>query len=135
MTEPLAWESTTPAYIKWITDSRYRKLRPAYQKWYRPICAKCGPVTITQKGSQMTDTLVERLEASANAPLAPWAREAILNGAAAIKAQSSRIAEKDEALAYAESILTAVSSAGAGEALNRVRKALSHSSDGGNNAV
>ena len=36
---------------------------------------------------------------------------------------------KDEALAYAESILTAVSSAGAGEALNRVRKALSHSSE------
>ena len=46
----------------------------------------------------MTDTLVERLKASAKAPLAPWACEAILDGAAAIKAQASRIAEKDEAL-------------------------------------
>lgn len=40
-------------------------------------------------------------------------------------------AEKDEALAYAESILTAVISAGVGKALNRVRKVLSHSSEGG----
>lgn len=48
-----------------------------------------------------------------------------------IDAQASRIAELREALAYAESILTAVSSAGVGEALNRVRKALSHSSERG----
>ena len=33
-----AWESTTPAYTKYITVSKYRKLRPSYQKWYRPIC-------------------------------------------------------------------------------------------------
>jgi hypothetical protein len=44
--------------------------------------------------------------------------------AATIEALQRSNAEKDEALAYAESILTAVSSAGAGEALNRVRKAL-----------
>jgi hypothetical protein len=40
--EPLVWESTTPVYTKFITDSRYRKLRPAYQKWYRPVCQKCA---------------------------------------------------------------------------------------------
>jgi hypothetical protein len=49
----------------------------------------------------MTDTLVERLEASAKAPLAPWAREAILDGAAALKAQASRIAELEGALRLA----------------------------------
>lgn len=42
--EPFAWESTTPVYTRFITDERYQKLRPAYQKWYRPICNKCTPV-------------------------------------------------------------------------------------------
>ena len=42
--EPFAWESTTPIYTRFITDARYQKLRPAYQKWYRPICNKCAPV-------------------------------------------------------------------------------------------
>lgn len=49
MDEPLVWESTTPAYIRWITDSRYRKFRPAYQKWYRPICPKCGPNPLSKE--------------------------------------------------------------------------------------
>lgn len=40
--EPLVWESTTSAYIKFITDSRYRKFAPAVQKWYRPVCQKCA---------------------------------------------------------------------------------------------
>ena len=42
--EPFAWESTTPIYTRFITDARYQKLRPAYQKWYRPICNKCAPI-------------------------------------------------------------------------------------------
>jgi hypothetical protein len=40
--EPLRWESTTPGYIRFITDSRYRKFSPAVQKWYRPLCPKCA---------------------------------------------------------------------------------------------
>ncbi|OWT73000.1 hypothetical protein CEY04_23175 [Achromobacter sp. HZ28] len=40
--ETIAWESTTPVYIQYVTDSRYRKF-PAYaRKWYRPYrCAAC----------------------------------------------------------------------------------------------
>jgi hypothetical protein len=42
LAEPLTWESTTPAYTRWITDSRYRKLRPYARKWYRPACPRCA---------------------------------------------------------------------------------------------
>jgi len=39
----IAWESTTPVYIKFITDERYRRLRPGYQKWYKPYrCSNCA---------------------------------------------------------------------------------------------
>jgi hypothetical protein len=41
--EAYAWESMTLGYTRWITDSRYRRLRPNYQRWYRPICPNCGP--------------------------------------------------------------------------------------------
>jgi hypothetical protein len=41
--ELLAWESTTPCFIRYVTDSQYRKFSPAVQRWYRPICQKCGP--------------------------------------------------------------------------------------------
>lgn len=43
--EPLVWEATTPAYTRFITDSKYQKLRPAYRKWYRPVCQKCAADT------------------------------------------------------------------------------------------
>ncbi|MNE12910.1 hypothetical protein D3C80_1057300 [compost metagenome] len=39
----IAWESTTPVYVKFITDERYQKLRPGYQKWYKPYrCSNCA---------------------------------------------------------------------------------------------
>jgi len=38
---PLVWESTTPAYIKFVTDARYKKFTHNIQKWYRPVCQKC----------------------------------------------------------------------------------------------
>lgn len=44
--EAFAWESTTPVYKRWITDSLYRRLRPGYRKWYRPICSQCGPTKL-----------------------------------------------------------------------------------------
>ncbi|MCI1898546.1 MAG: hypothetical protein LKI85_09230 [Enterobacter sp.] len=46
----IAWESTTPVYVKFITDERYQKLRPGYQKWYKPYrCSNCE-AGITVKG-------------------------------------------------------------------------------------
>ena len=39
----ISWESTTPVYVKFITDERYQKLRPGYQKWYKPYrCSNCA---------------------------------------------------------------------------------------------
>ena len=41
--KPIAWESTTPVYIKFITDERYQRLRPGYKKWYKPYrCSQCS---------------------------------------------------------------------------------------------
>lgn len=46
----IAWESTTPVYIKFITDERYQKLRPGYQKWYKPYCCSNCAAGISVKG-------------------------------------------------------------------------------------
>lgn len=78
-----------------------------------------------------TDELVAKLWSRRHElTKAEWLEAAPILLGTAVALQHSN-AEKDEALTYAESILTAVSSAGAGEALNRVRKALSHSSEAG----
>lgn len=53
--DPYAWESTTLFFTRFITDSRYQRLRPGFQKWYRPICAKCGPQAQPAQGAQMDD--------------------------------------------------------------------------------
>jgi hypothetical protein len=52
--EPFAWEATTSCYTKYITDSRYQKLRPSFQKWYRPICQKCAapPLSSEQQAAK-----------------------------------------------------------------------------------
>lgn len=40
--EPIAWESTTPAYAKYITDARYKKLHPGFKPWFKPYrCSQC----------------------------------------------------------------------------------------------
>jgi hypothetical protein len=40
--ELTAWESTTPAYRKYITDSTYQRFSPEVRKWYKPYrCAAC----------------------------------------------------------------------------------------------
>ncbi|MGM8371642.1 hypothetical protein ACS6F6_06445 [Enterobacter hormaechei subsp. steigerwaltii] len=46
--KPIAWESTTPVYIKFITDERYQRLRPGYKKWYKPY--RCSQCAATGKG-------------------------------------------------------------------------------------
>ena len=41
--EPFAWESTTPGYIKYITQARYEKFSPNVQRWYKPYrCSGCA---------------------------------------------------------------------------------------------
>ena len=41
--EPVAWESTTPGYIKYITQAQYEKFSPAVRRWYKPYrCSGCA---------------------------------------------------------------------------------------------
>lgn len=41
--ESVAWESTTPGYIKYITQTRYEKFSPAVRRWYKPYrCSGCA---------------------------------------------------------------------------------------------
>lgn len=41
--EVISWESTTPCYIKYITDSHYRKFSPRVRSWYKPYrCTSCA---------------------------------------------------------------------------------------------
>jgi hypothetical protein len=41
LVEQLVWESTTPAYIRFVSDRRYRRFSPAVRKWYRPAYPVC----------------------------------------------------------------------------------------------
>ncbi|BEV15093.1 hypothetical protein HBDW_18810 [Herbaspirillum sp. DW155] len=46
--EPIAWESTTPAYAKYITDARYQQLHPGFKPWFKPYrCSQCSAPAAT----------------------------------------------------------------------------------------
>jgi len=59
--EAVAWESTTPAYRRFITDSRYQKLSQQARKWYKPYrchhCAAPQPSQPAQSGVPLDDEL------------------------------------------------------------------------------
>ncbi|WP_342705199.1 hypothetical protein OHZ10_29415 [Burkholderia arboris] len=60
--EPIAWESTTVAYTKYITDERYQKFSPEVRKWYKPYhCSSCK-----ESRAEVTD------EPSLTNPLTPY---------------------------------------------------------------
>jgi hypothetical protein len=41
--EPVAWEATTPAYIKYVTDKQYRLFSDAARRHYKPYkCSSCA---------------------------------------------------------------------------------------------
>jgi len=40
--EPVAWEATTPGYIKYVTDKQYRSYSETAKRWYKPFkCSNC----------------------------------------------------------------------------------------------
>lgn len=42
--EAIAWEATTPGYIKYVTDKQYRSYSEAAKRWYKPYkCSSCHP--------------------------------------------------------------------------------------------
>jgi hypothetical protein len=41
--EPVAWEATTPGYIKYVTDKQYRSYSETAKRWYKPYkCSSCA---------------------------------------------------------------------------------------------
>ena len=44
--EPVAWEATTDAYIKHITDAQYQRFSTEVKRWYKPYkCSSCAEKT------------------------------------------------------------------------------------------
>lgn len=55
--EPIAWESTTAVYTKYITDERYQKFSPEVRKWYKPYrCSACTEPRAEVTGWQPIET-------------------------------------------------------------------------------
>lgn len=41
--DAIAWESTSFGYKRYITDDTYQKLKPSFQRWYKPYrCTSCA---------------------------------------------------------------------------------------------
>lgn len=41
--EPVAWESTTTCYVKYVTDKRYQGFSDQAKQWYKPYkCSNCA---------------------------------------------------------------------------------------------
>jgi len=45
---PHGYESTTPAYIRWVSPERYAKFSPKVQAWYRPYWLAATPAPAPQ---------------------------------------------------------------------------------------
>jgi hypothetical protein len=51
---PIAWEATTSAYIKFITQERYSRFAPAVQRWYKPYrCSSCATLAAGSQAVQV----------------------------------------------------------------------------------
>jgi len=51
---PIAWEATTSAYIKFITQERYSRFAPAVQRWYKPYrCSSCATLVAGSQAVQV----------------------------------------------------------------------------------
>src|SRR6201996_2449825 len=58
--EPIAWESTTPAYFKYITQSKYEKISNAAKQWYKPY--RCSDCTNASEGDAADGWQVRRFD-------------------------------------------------------------------------
>ena len=54
--DPLVWEFTGLGGLKrFLTQPQYEAQAPVVQKWYRPICLKCGPAGVCPHGIHMNN--------------------------------------------------------------------------------
>jgi len=77
--EPIAWESTTICYTKFVSDRRYRLFSPKVQGWYKPY--RCSSCTDAQSAllAQAAEKDVELDRLRADAERYRWLRESISN--------------------------------------------------------
>lgn len=69
---PIAWEATTSAYIKFITQERYSRFAPAVQRWYKPYrCSSCATLAA---GSQAVQVTADKAQA-ARYEIGKWLNE------------------------------------------------------------
>lgn len=66
--EPVAWESTTVCYTKYVTDARYRKFSDAAKKWYKPY--RCSSCAAPPADTHPDDLAVDRFAAAMKEKLA-----------------------------------------------------------------
>lgn len=53
--EPIAWESTTLGYTKFLTQSGSERFSPAVRAWYKPYkCSNCATTTHRLTGTNPT---------------------------------------------------------------------------------
>ena len=46
LAEPIAWESITQVYTKYVSERRYQNFRPETQRWYKPYrCSNCAAIS------------------------------------------------------------------------------------------
>ena len=79
--ESIAWEATTPCYVKYISDERYRKFSPEVRRWYKPYrCSSCAalaaqgqePVAVKCFGVTGSNDPKHPLTLGYSTPLVDW---------------------------------------------------------------
>jgi hypothetical protein len=77
--EAIAWEATTPVYIKYVTDKRYRSFSDAAKRWYKPYkCSSCHPQATEPASCHQTGVCVRSgLAAENHARLIECARRLV----------------------------------------------------------
>lgn len=65
---PIAWESTTPVYLRYVTNERYERLSPIVRGFYRPYrCAACAGIAAGSAGG-LVDQLADEFVAAYRSP-------------------------------------------------------------------
>lgn len=64
---PYAWRCTGGGLVRFMSDAKYRRQHPGVQRWYVPICSRCGrPSEASQRA--LLQQALEALEFSRRYP-------------------------------------------------------------------
>ena len=107
-TEPIAWESTTFGYRKYLTQAQYERIGDRFRKWYKPYrCSACTnheasapglseeEMTRIAKETGLTEWLKPALPGEV---LGPYTRAILTRASAATVAEPSKLGLTDDRL-------------------------------------